>query len=616
MSYTTTQESMRRSLDEMQRALKAAKPSAVVKGHSATCPNPRHEDRNPSGWIKVGEGGIVRFHCKGCGYHGDVFQVLATSRNKTCEDILTEIRERDEGKPAASHSEPSAPARKPARTWPTYEALRSAVDAAKRAQYHAIFEAAHHYENPDTGRTDLLILRYRKPPEQGKTKGKKEMCQFHQRPDGVWVEGKPAGKGPLYHRKENAGAESIVMVEGEGKVEALRVMGFAATCWPGGAKAVKLADFTPLDGVRRVTFWPDADDFGREAMKEAAAIVGQLPHPPEIAWIEPADLDLAESEDVVDLIRQCERAGVNAKEAITNAFANAKTSTLSDGLKDRFAAIIAGEWYSLGFGFPILDKLSKALLPQNVCILAGRPGSIKSFFVLRVLLHWFAEGVRFAYLGLEEDRTFVNWRLVAMLERNGNLLDDEWVKDHPGAAQDAYKRHRETLNRMNRSIWERPGEQVTLEWVTEWVRNRAREGYRVIVVDPLTVCRPAAKPWISDHVFVCAAEHALSTCNSSLLLVNHCTKGAQLLDMDSVAGGSAYQRLSQCILLLERHKPPKQATLMKPDVDLGRFQCDINETVHICKSRKGKGQGMSVGFIIDWEALDFAEQGVILKKGQ
>jgi KaiC/GvpD/RAD55 family RecA-like ATPase len=598
----------------MQRALKAAKQSAVVHGRSATCPNPQHEDKSPSGWIKVGEDGIVRFHCKGCGYHGDVFQVLAAGRNKTPGDILTEIREREEGKPVAPHHEPVAPPQKPARTWKTYEELRATVDAAKRAQYRATFEAAHHYENPHTGRTDLLILRYRKPPEPGKTKGKKDMPQYHQRPDGVWVEGKPAGKGPLYHRKENRGAESIVMVEGEGKVEALRAMGFNATCWPGGAGAVELADFTPLDGVRRITFWPDGDNKGREAMKKAAGICGQLRNPPEIAWIEPTDLDLAEGEDVVDLIAQCERAGLDAREVVTGAIANAKTSTLSDGLKDRFAAIIAGVWYSLGFGFPALDKLSKALLPQNVCILAGRPGSIKSFFVLRVLLHWFREGVRFAYLGLEEDRTFVNWRLVAMLEGNGSLLDDEWVKDHPREARAAYERHRETLNRMNRSIWERPGEAVTLEHVTEWVRSRAREDYRVIVVDPVTVCRPAAKPWIADHTFVCAAEHVLSTCNSSLLLVNHCTKGAQLLDMDSVAGGAAYQRLSQSILLLERHKPPKKLTMMRPDMDMGRFECDINETIHICKSRKGKGQGMSIGFTINWEALDFAEQGVIVKK--
>ena len=56
--------------------------------------------------------------------------------------------------------------------------------------------------------------------------------------------------------------------------------------------------------------------------------------------------------------------------------------------------------------------------------------------------------------------------------------------------------------------------------------------------------------------------------------------------------------------------------MVKPGIDMGRFQCEINETIHICKARKGKGQGMSIGFIIDWKNLDFAEQGVILKKGQ
>jgi len=616
MSYTATQESMRRSLSEMQRVLKGAKQWSTVRGNYATCPNPKHDDKSPSGWIKVGGDGIVRFSCRGCDFHGDVFEVKAIIENKKPGDVMLEVRERDDKATSSPALKPITPTQRPARTFKTYEQLRATVDSEKQRQFNATFEAAHLYENPDTGRIDLLTLRYRKPPEPGRTKGKKEMPQFHQRPDGVFVEAKPAGKGPLYRRRENRGTKSIIMVEGETKVDALLAMGFNATCWPGGANAVEQADFSPLNGVGRVTFWPDNDDAGRVAMKKAASQISQLPNPPEIAWIEPADLELEQGEDVVDLIGQCERVGTNPKETIISAIASAKTSHLSDGLRNRFADIIAGVWYSLGFGFPILDKLSKALLPQNVCVIGGRPGAVKSFVVLWILLYWFRCGVRFCYLTLEEDRTFVNWRLVAMLEGNGNLLDDEWVKANPQVSQAAYERHRDTLDKFNRSVWERPGEQVTLEWVTEWIRNRAREGYRAIVADPITVCRPTVNPYIADHDFVSAAEHALSACNASLLLVTHCTKGAQLMDLDSIAGGSAYQRMAQAILLLERHKPPKEATMMKLDVDMGRFQCEINETIHICKSRKGRGQGMSVGFTIDWNTLEFAEQGVIVKKSK
>jgi len=612
MAYTATQESMLRSVSAMEDALRSAKQWSKVRGQYATCPNPKHEDRTPSGWIKAGEDGYVRFSCKGCGFHGDIFDVLGAIRGKESGDIMAEIRERDEGTTTKMASKPSTPA-KPARTFGSYEGLRAIVDAEK-AKLGASFEASHPYENPDTGRVDLLVLRYRKPPESGQAKGKKEMPQFHQRPDGVWVEGKPSGKQPLYRRRENHGAKRIVLVEGEAKVDRLLAMGFNATCWPGGSNAVELADFSFLDGAERVTEWPDNDEAGLAATKKAESCLGRLPHPPEIAWINPADLDLGPGEDVVDLVVQCERAGTDAKRIITEVLAGAKTSNLSGALRERFDEIIDGTWYSLAFPFPILSKLSKALFPQNVCIVAGRPGAVKSFFVLRILLHWFTEGVRFAYLTLEEDRTFVNWRLVALLENNGNLLDDEWIKNHSDESLQVYERHRRSLDRFNRCVWDRPGEQVTLDWVTEWVRNRVRDGYRCIVVDPITVCRPSVTPWIADHAFVSAAEHILSTANASLLLVSHCSKGAQRMDLDAIAGGAAFQRLGQSLLLLERHKPAKEAMMMNPLCDTGRFKSEIDETIHICKSRKGRGQGMSVGYRIDWSTMEFSERGVIVKK--
>ncbi len=615
MPYTSSQESMLRSVGEMERALAGAKKWSKVHGSSATCPNPKHEDREPSGWIKVGEDGYVRFHCRGCGFHGDLFDVLAIASGKQPGEIMAQVRERDTGPAAHQAAAPSGPAApKAARTFATYEALRAAKDTEEQRRFNAILEAAHFYENPDTGRADLLILRYRKPADAGRTKGKKDMPQFHQRADGVWVEGKLAGKGPLYRRKENRGAKTLIIVEGEAKVDALLELGFNATCWPGGAEAVEAADYASLNGVERVIFWPDNDEPGRRAMKKAADQIRHLPNPPETAWIEPNELDLEQGEDVVDLIVQCERAGSNPQEVIADALRNAHSSNLSEGLRERFGQIIAGQWYALAFPFLLLSKLTKALLPQNVCIIAGRSGAVKSFVVMWMLLYWFFEGVRFAYLGLEEDRTFVNWRLVAILEKNGQLLDDEWVKAHPDESLAAYERQKSVLDRFNRSVWERPGEQLDLMWVAEWIRARAQDGYRVIVVDPITVCRPAFKPYIADHEFVSSVEFTVAACNASVVLVNHCVKGALAADMDSIAGGAAYQRLCQCLLLLERHKPPKEVTMVTPDVDVGRFACKIDETIHICKTRKGKGTGLSIGYRIDWRTMEIAEQGVIVRK--
>jgi hypothetical protein len=48
----------------------------------------------------------------------------------------------------------------------------------------------------------------------------------------------------------------------------------------------------------------------------------------------------------------------------------------------------------------------------------------------------------------------------------------------------------------------------------------------------------------------------------------------------------------------------------------GRFTAKIDNAIHICKTRNGRGHGMSLGLRIDWPTLDFAEQGLIIKENK
>ena len=86
----------------------------------------------------------------------------------------------------------------------------------------------------------------------------------------------------------------VLIVEGEKAADAAadRLPGFVAMTWPGGAKAVSKADWSPLAG-RRVVVWPDADEPGVKAAADVAkacraagaasvAIVSLPPVPP--AW--------------------------------------------------------------------------------------------------------------------------------------------------------------------------------------------------------------------------------------------------------------------------------------------------------------------------------------------
>ncbi len=73
----------------------------------------------------------------------------------------------------------------------------------------------------------------------------------------------------------------VMVCEGEKATEAARVLfpGFVVVCWPGGAQAVGMSDFSPLVG-RNVTLWPDFDESGRAAMVKVSATLNSLKSPP------------------------------------------------------------------------------------------------------------------------------------------------------------------------------------------------------------------------------------------------------------------------------------------------------------------------------------------------
>ena len=149
--------------------------------------------------------------------------------------------------------------------------------------------------------------------------------------------------------------------------------------------------------------------------------------------------------------------------------------------------------------------------------------------------------------------------------------------------------------------------------IAAWVRDRARERARVIVVDPVTAAVALDRAWVADTQFVNDVKAIVRAYDTSLLLVTHPRKGSRAVGLDDLAGGAVYQRLAQCILWVERHPKPKATTIVS---DVGRFQAEITQTLHVCKARNGRGHGMSLGFIIEWPTLEFAEQGIVAKESK
>ncbi len=584
-----TQERQRQDRSALETELKAA--GAEIRGNAVRCPF--HEDRHASGSIYQGKDQVWRFKCnaESCGAGGDVFDIRARVTGRDLADVLQETGP----DVSRTHQRPAE------RAYRTIEELRLAVSRAGG------IEAEYLYEDPDTSKQDLLIFRLKMP--EGKA-----FRQCHLTARG-WVQRAPAKPWPLYRRAEIRKTDSVVIVEGEKCADALNAIGITATTSPCGAGKAECADWTPVAG-KRLWLWPDNDSngTGRRHMKDVQVHVDRLTPAPDVRFIEPNDLDLGDKEDAYDFIEQCKTAGIDPRQAVLDAMERAKSCSLSSGLRDRIEDTISGKWSDVPWPWRQLTKLSRALLPQTVTVLCGTPGAAKSFVVFHSLLAWFEAGIPIACLALEEDRTYHLQRVLAIREHSIELLDPELVKSRPDAAREAYERHRSFLDAFGKRIWDAPVEAMSLDAISAWVRDRAREGCRIIVVDPVTAAIASESPWVADNKFINDVKAIVRSHDVSLLLVTHPKKGSKLAGLDDLAGGASYQRLSQCILWLERHKTPKNVTILG---DCGRFDTEISQALHLCKCRNGSGHGMVLGFKINWPTLEFAEQGIIIaeKKG-
>lgn len=219
----------------------------------------------------------------------------------------------------------------------------------------------------------FAIARYDHP-------GGKEFKQFTWRDDRWQAKAAPAPR-ELYHRIEldkNPHAR-VLVVEGEKCVEAARhvLQAWVLLTWAGGAGAVKKNDWAVLAG-RDVSIWPDADEPGRTAAAELAAIL--LPIAKQVRIIEPPE-DKPPGWDIADAIadgwsrRQvAEFIASPATKAVTAAKEKPPESRIEASDTDESAVV---NWQSLGLdcnqgGVPHPTMANASLIVQMHPGLKGR----------------------------------------------------------------------------------------------------------------------------------------------------------------------------------------------------------------------------------------------------
>ena len=546
----------------------------------------RHDDAHASAGVYEGEDGVWRFKCHSCGFLGSQWDVRADSTGRPLKDILAEV-----GTPRTRQKRKQQT--KPAKVYASLNALKQTIALPIRGEYC--------YTNPDTGNVDMVVFRCQRG--DGKT-----FFQGHQRKDG-WVLKAPPKPWPILRRKAVRKMDSVVIVEGEKCVKLLHDHKITATTSPGGAGKAKHADWRPLNG-KRVYLWPDndADDKGREHMRDVHELLMQLPDPPRCYWIEPGDLGLPPKGDCEQFVKDIPND--LRRRALVDVINSAACMAASADVAERFERMIRGEIRAIPFPWKELSRLTKALYPGTITLVCGDGGEGKSFFMLQCLIHWHLQGVPAAIYALEESEVWHLLRVTAQLEGNSNLLDDDWIRENPGDVRDATMRHAEMQDAIGQRMHTVKTGSVSLPALARWTEERAVAGVRVIVIDPVTAAVVEGNQWTADLDFILQIKETARKHQCSVIIVTHPKKGrGKVGGLDDVAGGAAYVRLSQTILWIQKHRPRKSFTVRTP---CGTTEIEVNRTVRICKARNGRGGGMEIAFDFEGESVTYQERGAIV----
>lgn len=567
----------------LEQALRAA--GATFKGKAVQCL--WHDDTNPSGSVYQNDAGEWRFKCHACGVIKDCFDVQAFTQGRNVNDVLRD---------AAKAEEPSA---KP-RIFPTIEAMLESIS------HYAKVEDHYRYTNPETSEVDLVVVRCR-----SQESGKKSFLQA--RPmDGGWVQRAPNGLRPIFNRIAIKSASIVVLVEGEKCVKALRDSGWTGTTSPGGAQNGDKADWSPLAG-KNVVLWPDNDTPGRNYMVTVSEQLAKLSPPPKVSIIDVEPLGLPEGGDCVEHLEKWGGATRESKFiCIREVVESAQGTGPSAKVRKLIGDTITGKRYAVSWPWPQFDSLTNALLPASATMICGDPAASKSFFVLDAAMHWHREGIPFAVYQLEADEDGSH-QLRALVQHTGRveLLDWRWIRENPDVASELEEQNRDFLDSFASRLWSPPTLPPTLPELTDWVNDRAKEGCRVMAIDPITAASATADRWNDDRNFVLNTSKIMRDHGCSLVVVTHPVKGAKGSEMSDLSLGAAFSRFTQTVVWIKAYYPSKEFTIATQFG--GEATEETNRSVKIAKARLGRGTGFEIAYRFG-SAMKFNEVGIVVKK--
>jgi len=274
---------------------------------------------------------------------------------------------------------------------------------------------------------------------------------------------------------------------------------------------------------------------------------------------------------------------------------------------------ISGKRAVLGMPWKRLSAGTKAMLTGAVTLICGNPGASKSLMLLQAISYWMQQGISCAVYELEDGAAYHCMRALAQQTCTAGMTDSDWIRDNPTEALTVARDNVDFVQSMGGVITACDTTLPTLDQLADWVETRAREGKRVIAIDPVTLAVHARKDiWNEDRAFLERVKRAAVKHQCSIILVTHPTKLNTGPSLESLAGGAAYGRFCQSAIWLENHEP--KTSLVRQDC--GTDDLEYNRTIHILKARNGAGQGMKLACRFDRNSLTIQEEGLIMGKAK
>ena len=279
-----------------------------------------------------------------------------------------------------------------------------------------------------------------------------------------------------------------------------------------------------------------------------------------------------------------------------------------DLLGELIEAEASGSYALLEWPWPELTRISRSLYPGAVTLLCGTSGSSKSWFNMACLKYWTERGVSAKSLMIEQGEAWHLNRLLAMVERDADLLSPEKTRADPSGKRSASIKHHKIKMEIQRRIT--CIRNVTMSACAKWVEDQCAAGVRVLIIDPISLASLGGEQrWSADEAMMSRALDACEKSGTSLILITHPKQAPGMqkgpLKMDDMAGGAVYDRAASSVLWLAGSE--EQETIMKNGE---KTTMDVHRKITVLKARNGAGAGKSVAY--QFNALNFEELGIVI----